>query len=1320
MDKEKDYFIGVDIGTGSVGWAATDEDLNLIKIKKRNFWGARLFREGKTAEDRRIKRSTRRRYDRRRKRLELLQEIFKDEMNIVDNNFFDKLKSSWVHPQDSVNEKIGDFIFDKTQTDEKNEYYKKYPTIWHLRYELLTNTEKQDLRLIYLALHHIIKHRGNFLYHDSEIGNQGNSFDIKDTLDELIVTLNNHYNYNINSQEFVELTQDTLKKTHLTKSEQFDILSTKLTKEAKRDQKVKINQLINSILGYKTNFDKIFDTEFKCSDYIKNLDESDVLNKLSDELMENQFLLELISNIHSWSILLKIIPDKVDWISQSFIQQYDDYKEDLLTLKKLFRMYAPEESYGRFFRNTRIKDNYYSYNKSKKNDALINLYKQIDKELSSNKQINTDEMYIRYKKRKEDESFLKVINTVDKGAIPHQLHQKELEKIIDNQSKYYPFLKENKDKIISILKFKIPYYVGPLNENSEFSWLKREKENIFPWNFDDVVDKKESEENFITRMTKNCSYLVSEKALPASSILYQEYVLLNELNKIRINGKLIDNKLKNLAVEQLFKKQPSVTKKQFINWLEITLGEINNYDITGLANENKFNGSMSSWYFFTKIGFDLNNKKEYDCAELIIKWATIHSDKKILKKRIEDVFPDLNENQLNQILKNNFFGWGRLSKKLLEDIQFELLNGSSTSIINRMRKTNDNFMQVITNKDQGIQKKLEQLMANNYGDYPLLEQIDQIPGSPAIKKGIYQSILLVEEIIKIMGKEPKKIFIEFARENGNKEPTKSRYTQLDNIYKDIKNQNKAVYGEYKKIHDELKAFKNNERKLSSDRIYLYFIQMGRCLYSGKKIDLDNIEKRYYEVDHIIPRSYRVDNSLDNKALVLREENQRKSDTLLLRTDIQHKMLGFWKQLRKSHLISEYKFQGLIRDRVSDLEKLGFINRQLVETRQIAKHVRNLLANNYPNITIRTPKAELSTIYRKMFDLYKIREINDYHHAHDAYLSIFIGEYLDRKMPWLNNYVLKAKLEEKREKEIEQLFGDRRLMNKNNSYGLIRSIKFDSDKWDSKVQNSKPQKYFYYHDCFITFKPEANSGEFYNQTLQSSSSKGTKVEIKSGLDTSLYGGYTSVNIAYITLVEYNKKIIPVKIPIYIDSLINSNQITLEEYLDQIGKLGKIVRRKLLPYTRVIRHGHPYLFASDTERWNAKQLILPRHLHKYLYYSTKGWTYEGMDNDFDAVLETLALKLETEYKEVAGQQQIIDAIIKDRQVINALSEKEKQNFVIELLKIFQQKANLPQVKTYKIPNLSSTSLGRMNHIGTNWKGYIIIDQSITGVYESRDYL
>ena len=52
----KEYYLGLDVGTNSVGWAVTDSQYNLCKFKKKDMWGIRLFESAKTAEKRRLQR----------------------------------------------------------------------------------------------------------------------------------------------------------------------------------------------------------------------------------------------------------------------------------------------------------------------------------------------------------------------------------------------------------------------------------------------------------------------------------------------------------------------------------------------------------------------------------------------------------------------------------------------------------------------------------------------------------------------------------------------------------------------------------------------------------------------------------------------------------------------------------------------------------------------------------------------------------------------------------------------------------------------------------------------------------------------------------------------------------------------------------------------------------------------------------------------------------------------------------------------------------------------------------------------------------------
>lgn len=1310
--KADSFYVGLDIGTNSVGWAVTDTNLDLVKARKQNFWGTRKFDDGNTAEVRRSYRSSRRRLDRRKQRINLLQQFFEGEIKKVDSEFFNKMDLSWVSPNDEENVKAADFVFGPEQNEDKDLYYSKFPTIWHLRKYLVNyDLGPIDIRWVYLALHHIIKYRGNFLYTNSEFKNSESA--IEDQFDLLVTYLNETYMAGIDVESFMENVKAALTDSTKSLAEKKD----QLLKDFRPYKQIKsqLTQFVNAILGYSTNFHTIFNyKEQNVKGYISDDLDEDKYQELRVHLGPNETILDVISQIYSWSILRKLLSDENNqYISQEMVQQYNEYGQDLNELKELFEEYAKDNK-TRFFRSDKEKKNYYHYNRSKKNVPLEDLYKTIDKLLPSAKIMENDPRYQRYLQRKADATYLKVQNTSDKGAIPHQLHEIELKKIIENQKKYYPFLNENKDKILSLLKFRIPYYVGPLNSNSEFAWVKRTDEKVYPWNFDEVVDKEASEEQFIHRMIGHCTYLIKEKALPLESLIYQEYVLLNEINTVRVNEKKLDEIVIQDAIEELFKKNNSVTISKFKSWLEIYFGEHQAYQISGLSHETKFNGSLSSWVKFSNIGFDLTNKTEFEMAENIILWGTVFSDKNTLKNRVAREYPELSDRQIKQIAQLNFKGWGRLSNKLLNTLQFTLKDGSEKTILDMMRESNKNFMQIINDKENGIDQQLEEEMTELSEENSILTQIQDIPGSPAIKKGIHQAILIVEEISKIMEKEPEKIFLEFAREDGEKKRTVSRYNRLKEIYDQLKKDNSDYLNN--EVNEKFEEYKEKPEKLDDERLYLYFMQNGRCLYSGRIIE-GNLNSSDYEVDHIMPRSYTKDNSFSNKALVYRTENQRKKDDMLLEESIIEDNRFFWEFLRKKGFMTEKKFRNLTRDHISLNAQKGFINRQLVETRQISKHVKNLLVNLYPDTKVQTLKAQFSSDYRRSKDLYKLRSLNDFHHAHDAYLSIFLGEFIDRRIPWINNFDPLKK--ERYDKQVKDLFNDKRVFHKKNEYGILELINRDWEKigWEAVTQNKKVEKYLDYKDCFVTYKPEERTGEFWKQNAVPIG-KGKKYPLKENLDPNLYGGYTGQNYAYFSLVESGGKIKPIPIPIEVSYKEKANEMTIEEYIREIEPKGTVIRNKVLVNTMFEYNGHPFIAKSSTERINGKQLILPKRLQKLLYSVEKNFEYEEKRMDFENYVNFLVSKLKGEFKELANAKGFLRIIEGNYEEIIALNIENMNHFIRESLYYFQVSSLYPSFKIKSIGDLKNkTRFGRMSNIISNWKGNTIIDQSITGYYESR---
>ena len=140
MDK---FYLGMDIGTNSVGMACTDEEYSLLRANGKDCWAVRLFEESETAVKRRNFRTARRRIVRRRERIKFLQGVFAP--FIADETFFMRLNDSQYYPEDKngfLNENKNNLFADKDYTDK--DFHKEYPTIFHLRKALMSMTNKKE------------------------------------------------------------------------------------------------------------------------------------------------------------------------------------------------------------------------------------------------------------------------------------------------------------------------------------------------------------------------------------------------------------------------------------------------------------------------------------------------------------------------------------------------------------------------------------------------------------------------------------------------------------------------------------------------------------------------------------------------------------------------------------------------------------------------------------------------------------------------------------------------------------------------------------------------------------------------------------------------------------------------------------------------------------------------------------------------------------------------------------------------------------------------------------------------------------------------
>ena len=576
----------------------TERDSNILKKGKNHTWGAHIFEEAETAKNRRMYRGAKRRLTRRKERINILQSLLLKDIDKEYPNFLPLLRESSLTFDDKTQSEsiLGvkyNLFSDLNMTDKT--YFNKFPTIYHLRNYLINTKEKVDIRLVYLAIHHIIKYRGNFLY---EGDFAGDTTEVENNIKNLLAWLKNEYDINIikNEKELLDILKNKKDTKSNKKEKVIDLFS------FDKDEKQIITNIVNATLGYSFDVNKIFNIEFEKAkiSFSSEIDNEDELIGL---LSDNAEIYQNIKTIYSWFTLQDILGGR-KFISEAFIDKFNKYSEDLKLLKKVYKIYLPEK-YNDMFKKSG-KDNYVAYNgksqgktykKCSPEDFFSSLKKIIEKlpdECKEKERILNDI---------ENNSFLIKLNVTDNGTIPHQLHQKELEIILENQSKYYKTIEKNKPKILELFSFRIPYYVGPLAKKegqSKWAWvIRKSDEKILPWNFDKVVDEDATAEKFITRMTNKCTYLINEDVMPKQSLLYSEFCVLNELNNIRINNQHIAKDSKKRIIEELFKNKKKVVQKDIINWCKKEGIEIKS--LTGLSDGNTFNSNMSSYIDLTRI-----------------------------------------------------------------------------------------------------------------------------------------------------------------------------------------------------------------------------------------------------------------------------------------------------------------------------------------------------------------------------------------------------------------------------------------------------------------------------------------------------------------------------------------------------------------------------------------------------------------------------------------------------------------------------------------------------------------------------------------------
>lgn len=562
-------------------------------------------------------------------------------------------------------------------------------------------------------------------------------------------------------------------------------------------------------------------------------------------------------------------------------------------------------------------------------------------------------------------------------------YRKEIQRVFEIQKKYHPELTDEFcDGYMLIFKRKRKYYEGPGNEKSRTDY------GIFTTQLDangDYIKK----DNIFEKLIGKCSVYPEELRAAAASYTAQEYNLLNDLNNLTINGRKLEENEKHEIVERI-KSSNTINMRKIIS---DCMGEnIDDFagariDKSGKEIFHKFEVYNKMRKALLEIGIDISNysREELDKIGYIM---TINTDKEALMEAFQESWIGLPEEVKQCFIdmrKSNgalFNKWQSFSLKIMNEL------------IPEMYAQPKEQMTLLT--EMGVTKGTQEEFAGL--KYIPVDVVSEDIFNPVVRRSVRISFKILNAVLKKY-KALDTIVIEMPRDR-NSEEQKKRINDSQKL-----NEKEMEYIEKKLAVTygiKLSPSDFSSQKQLSLKLKLWNEQDGRCLYSGKTIDPNDIinNPQLFEIDHIIPRSISFDDARSNKVLVYRSENQKKGNqTPYYYLTHSHSEWSFEQykatvmnlSKKKEYAISRKKIQILLYS--EDITKMdvlkGFINRNINDTSYASRLVLNTIQNffmaNDADTKVKVIKGSYTHQMRSNLKLDKNRDESYSHHAVDAML-----------------------------------------------------------------------------------------------------------------------------------------------------------------------------------------------------------------------------------------------------------------------------------------------------------------------------------------------
>lgn len=895
-----------------------------------------------------------------------------------------------------------------------------------------------------------------------------------------------------------------------------------------------------------------------------NADDIDARLEEASKILEAEEydVAESLGALYSWALLKRILVVSRDrntdicryasTISEAKVAGHEEYNRHLKMLKHVLRSVLTEEEYEDFFYGkNRYGYSYYAgsiHNNGQKAPGRQLNDDEKKKGISSNDDKKSSQELF-YNKCKEyltrvsennverseiealinEKSFLIPPRTKLNAAIPHQIQEKELAMILEKQKANFPFLSDKDEsgltvceRIMAIAFWRIPYWAGPLGVNTDpdaqnHSWAVRKKQGaIRPWNFEEMIDVGATITAFIGRQAGRCTYFPDRMVMASSTIIYSAYMVLNELNKVRVRGNFLTVSQKQEIFTELFCNRDKVSLSAFVKyindrpepWFE---GKVEAGEVTGLVRKDEFSHSMKSYRFFRPyIEKGQLTLKE---ADGIIELLTIFPEStSALDDRLQKVAENkLGADDLKAIKRFRCSGWGRFSRHYLTGLKSSSpeFPNERLSFMKLMWETNHNQMELMSSQYDFVAAVPEKGAITSVAE---AREYLRGKGVPAHVVGAFTNAFAcaIKEMDWCDEHYPDKgisaCYIESPRFDGVKGKTPdSRKKKLARFYdskknKDIKGALIALLNQVGGTEEDFnfvaaKFASETEASLRKDLRYMYYLQLGRCMYTGVSVDLENQGDGGCDREHIYPESKTGLNSR-NLVLVKKDANSNKSDTFPIATSIQEKMTGFWKGLVSLKLLDPAVYEKLTRTTPLTPEELqGFRDSHLNMTSWTTLLLKDILEQY---VADRYGKKAFPILFVQSGDVFKLRneikvpkcrDMNDQHHAVDAFLACVTGR-------TLYTYYSAAYTEKKRTGEIPKENNDCVTMKepfKQNIWGAW--AKYDPEKGIRGTRDSVRRIAMNVKNFSVIYKKTYGHGQFHD-VLQKGKGGGSMIPQKS--------------------------------------------------------------------------------------------------------------------------------------------------------------------------------------------------------------------------------